>query len=113
MNYIVGKVGCNPMHWDRIKNIPNCSTANQYSEINQMIYEKKEFMPPCRSIEKLAKSTNGFDLGLHCLTNNYLDLKFYLNEETFYEEVILVPAYDIQHLVGNAGKSFFYDNVFS
>ena len=107
MNYIIRKVGCNPMHWNLIHNMPNCSTAKQYSEINKMFRETKEFMPPCRSIEKLAKFTTGLDLGIRCLTDSYLDLKFYLDEETFYEEVILVPAYDIQHLVGNAGKRFF------
>ena len=61
-------------------------------------------MPPCRSIEKLAKTSIGYDLGIKCMTNSYLNLKFYQDEEIFYEEVRLVAAYDMQSLVGNAGK---------
>ena len=109
LNKIIEKVGCNPMHWKQIPGWPSCSTPDQYAEINKQIYKRNEFMPPCRSIEKLAKTTRGSDLGsrlLGCVPGytSHLDLQFFLDEEIFYEEVVLVPAYDIQHLVGNAGN---------
>ena len=106
LNEIIRNIGCKPIHWKQTSNFPDCTKPNEYTKINQQIYQRNEFMPPCRSIEKLAKTTRGFDLGIKCLRNSYLDLKFYLDEEIFYEEVVLVPAYDIQHLVGNAGKIY-------
>ena len=103
-NDILEKVGCNPEHWKIQSDLPHCSNPKQFSEINKRLHEKDAFMAPCRSIEKLSKVTKGTDLGPKCLLERYLDLRFYLDEETFYEEVILVPAYTLQNLVGNAGK---------
>ena len=107
MNEIIRRVGCNPTHWKKQgSNFPNCSRPNQYSEINKQVYKRNGFMPPCRSIEKLAKTSIGYDYGISCLANSYLVLKLYLDEEVFYEEVRLVAAYDFQSLVGNAGKKW-------
>ena len=64
-------------------------------------------MPPCRSVEILKKSTKGTELkGTGCLqsSTSYLDLKVYLDEESFYKEIVLVRAYTIQSLIGNAGN---------
>ena len=62
-------------------------------------------MPPCRSIELFSKSTRGIDPGRWCPVNNpYLDLSFTMDEE-MYKEITIVPAYNFQSLVGNAGSS--------
>ena len=105
LNDILGKVGCNPKHWKIQSHLPNCSTVEQYAELNKEIYQKDGFMPPCRSIEKLSKVTKGEDLGFRCLFNSYLDLKFFLDKDTLYKEIVLVRSYSAQSLIGNAGKS--------
>jgi hypothetical protein len=100
---IMGEVGCNPKHWKIKSNLPNCSKVEQYRKINQKIDEMNMVMPPCRRIEKVSKITKGTDLGWRCLRNSYLDLKFIMDEERFYKEIVLVPAYTFQSLVGNSG----------
>ena len=99
------KVGCNPKHWKVESNLPNCSKIEQYKDLNKNLYKKNVFMPPCRSIEGLSTQKQETDLGFRCLQNSYLDLFFYLDEEKMYKEIILVPAYSFQSLIGNAGKN--------
>ena len=103
---ILDDVQCNPRHWKIQSSLPYCFTPEQYKRLNEELYEKDGFMPPCRSIEKLAKTTKGANMWKSCLSSarkSYLDLKFYLDQEKFYEEVILLPAYTLQNLIGNAG----------
>lgn len=100
------QVGCNPKHWKIESDLPYCSTPDQFLELNNQLQKRDEYMPPCRSIEKLSKRTMGKEMWRECLSSrdkSYLDLQFYLDEEAFYEEVILSPAYSLQNLVGNSG----------
>ena len=106
-HHIIEKVGCNPKYKNLRSQLPYCTFPKQYLELNKQLSQKDAFMPPCRSIEKLAKRTKGTDMWRSCITEperSYLDLEFYLDEEIFYEEVILSSAYTLQSLVGNAGK---------
>ena len=114
LKYIIDKVGCNPGHWKiESSDLPFCSVPEQYLELKKQLYQKDGFMPPCRSIEKLTKRTKGTNMWKSCLRRkSFLDLKFYLDEENFYEEVNLVPAYSLQNLVGNAGKKIIFHNHF-
>ena len=105
---IIENVGCNPTHWKLKSRLPNCSTIDQYVKANKQMYQKSGYMPPCRSIEKLARVTKGTDLGLLCSFDSYpyLDLIFYFDEESLYKEIVLAPAYTFQSLIGNAGNHF-------
>ena len=107
LNAIINLIGCNPNHWQLSSHVPNCSSAKQYYEIDQMLSKKDGFMPPCRRIATISKITKGTNPEHLCLTNSYLDLRFYLDEETFYKEIVLVPAYTFQSLIGNAGNLTF------
>ena len=107
LNAIIKKIGCNPKHWKLQSPLPHCSSVDKYYDANQILYEKDGFEPPCRSIEKISKITKGTDFKWRCFSKSYLDLKFYLNEEAFYKEVVLVPAYTFQSLIGNAGNSLY------
>ena len=105
--YIIEKIGCNPKHWKIDSPLPNCSKVEQYYEANKEIYQQDGYMPPCRSIEKLSKTTIETELrGISCYSTPYsfLDLKFYFDEESMYKEILLVPAYTLQSLIGNAGN---------
>ena len=112
LNNIMEKVGCNPKNWKIQSHLPNCSTLEEYHDINQELDEIDGFMPPCRSIETISKITKGTDKGHLCFRDSYLEMKFYLDEETYYKEIILVPAYTLQSLIGNAGKIYLSYNFF-
>ena len=103
LNTIINEVGCNPKHWYRQSELPNCSTVEEYKKINQQYFEKDKFQPPCRSIESISKVTKGTDFGWRC-DKKYLEVIAYLDEERFYKEISLVEAYTFQSLIGNAGK---------
>ena len=112
LKHIFNQVGCNPKHWKLGSNLPYCSKPEQFLELNNQLQMKDGFMPPCRSIEKLSKRTSGKEMWRECLSSrkkSYLDVQFYLDEETFYEEVILSPAYSLQNLVGNSGKLLIFE----
>ena len=106
---MIKKLGCNPKHWkiDPYNDTPFCTMVHQHEKMNKMLDRKEGFTQPCRSIEKISKFTKGTDPGYLCgITGpSYLDLRFYLDEEKVYKEIVLVPAYNFQNLVGNAGKS--------
>ena len=109
---MIEELGCRPKHWkiDPGNAIPFCMTANQYDKANKRIDRREGDTPPCRSIEKISKTTKGTDPGFKCSItgSSYLDLRFYLDEERFYKEIVLVPAYTFQNFVGNAGTYFFH-----
>ena len=105
LNYIMETVGCQPKHWKVNYSNPYCTSAAQYDKINTELYRKDGFMPPCRSIETLAKITKGTHLRSFS-SYSFLDLKVYLDEESFYKEIVLVPAYTVQSLIGNAGNYY-------
>ena len=103
MNHIIQRAGCNPKHWKIDSELPYCTSAKQYQSITDDYFDSGIYMPPCRSIELFSKSTKGIDPGWRCPENNrYLDLSFTMDEE-MYKEITIVPAYNFQSLVGNAG----------
>ena len=59
--------------------------------------------PPCRSIEILTTKQRGNTDWRYCLGQKFLELHIFLDEQSHYEEVNLLPAYTIQSLVGNSG----------
>ena len=108
LTHLVHKVGCSPKHWKLESNLPNCSQIEQYKELNERMYKSNEYMPPCRSIERLSTITKGVwkSIQINCQVQggNYLDLLFYLDGETMYEENILVASFTFKSLIGNAGN---------
>jgi hypothetical protein len=104
---IMTGVKCKPNHWKIDSDLKSCSTYKEYEAIENAFNEKKGSMPPCRSLEKLSKYTYETDFRntSDCLSSNReLVLKFMLDRETLYKELILVRSYNLQSLVGNAGK---------
>ena len=84
--------------------LPYCLTPQQNDEIDREIDNKKGFMPPCRSIETLLKTTKGKTNWRMCLASSFLELKIFVDEQSHYEEVFLYPSYPLQTLVGNSGN---------
>ena len=103
LRHVIETVGCQPKHWKTDSVRPHCTSPEQYNRINNEIYKKDGFMPPCRSVETLSKITQGFYPRI-CGSYSYLDLSVYLDEESHYKEIVLVPAYTFQSLIGNAGN---------
>ena len=56
----------------------------------------------------MSITTKGRDAGWKCTFDDYLDLYFYLDKEMFYKKISIVPAYNIQSLIGNAGTQQFF-----
>ena len=111
MNFIIERVGCNPKHWKIKSELPHCHSVKQYKEINEYYFDSGNYMPPCRSIELLSITTKGRDAGWKCTFDDYLDLYFYLDKEMFYKKISIVPAYNIQSLIGNAGTQQFFISI--
>ena len=103
--YIANKVGCIPKHWNTPSHLSNCSSVEDHNKINQLLFRKDSYIPPCRSIEGLSKITKGTDLEWRC-HKKYLEMQFHLDEERFYKEISVVRAYTFQSLIGNAGNCF-------
>ena len=103
MSYISRKIGCTPKHWKMPSDLPYCSIPQQHLELKKELHKKNGFMPPCRSIETLLKTTKGKTDWRMCLRKSFLDIKIFLDEQSHYEEVFLFPSYSLQSLVGNSG----------
>lgn len=104
MSHVSRTVGCIPKHWKLPSELPHCVVPQEFSEIKKKLNKKNGYMPPCRSIETLLKTTKGKTDWRMCLKNSFLDLKVFLDEQSHYEEVFLYPSYSLQNLVGNSGK---------
>ena len=106
LEYITSKVGCCPRHWKVQSELPHCTNELQLAEIKRELIKINGFMPPCRSMETLLKTTEGTTDWKICLfgKNKFFDLKVWLDEQRRYEEVFLFRSYSLQTLVGNSGK---------
>jgi hypothetical protein len=99
------KVGCNPRHWKIPSDLPNCSTPEQYADFSAELHKNEEVcMPPCRSIAEVSKEKVGTTPNWLSCRKTWLKLKVYLDEQSYYQELILLPAYSLQSLIGNAGR---------
>ena len=107
LHAIFDSIGCIPQQWKGISkaDAPNCSSVLEYQKFNKALNKKKGYIPPCRSIERLSKTTKEKDLSLltTCIGNSFLDLEVYFDQESLYKEIILTRAYCFQSLIGNAG----------
>ena len=103
MAHVSKTVGCNPRHWKMPSYLPDCTDPQQIAEINKELYKKNGYIPPCRSIETIIKTTKGKTGWRMCYSFKFLDLKMFVDEQSHYEEVFLYPSYSLQALVGNAG----------
>ena len=99
---IMNKIGCNPKYWKMPSELPYCSNHTQYKAAIDELWRMSNSIPPCKSIEKLTQITYEFDQSEHC--NNQLMLRILFNRETMYKEISLVRAFNMQSLIGNAGK---------
>ena len=85
MKSIIQKVGCKPINWKIFSNFVNCSTPEQYHKIKNELFDDDGFMPPCRSIETVVKTTKGKTDWRISLPENFLDLKLFLDKQRHYE----------------------------
>ena len=104
--YIATKVGCTPRNWKMSSDLPYCISHQEQAEINRELNKKNGFMPPCRSVETLLRTTKEKGDMRMCLwgKKKYFDLSIFLDEQRHYEEVFLLRSYSLQALVGNSGK---------
>ena len=107
MRHSAQKVGCIPKPWKMPSKLPYCSTSKQNDEINQEIDNENGFMPPCRSIETLLKTTKGKTDWRMCFAKKFFEFKIFVDEQSHYEEVFLYPSYPLQTLVGNSGEKLY------
>ena len=102
---IMNKIGCNPKYWKMPSELPYCSNHTQYKAAIDELWRMSNSIPPCKSIEKLSQITYEFDQSGHCHgDHNQLMLRILFNRETMYKEIRLVRAFNMQSLIGNAGK---------
>lgn len=99
----IEKVGCVPVNWKIDSTFPNCTTVKQHQMIRMEINKNNGFMPPCRSIERILKKSEGKSGWRMCIRDQFFKLRLFLDQESHYEEIVLVPAYSTQSLIGNAG----------
>ena len=109
---VIKTVGCNPVNWNIESDYQNCLLPHQYLRILEEMNEKDNFMPPCRSIEILTTKQRGNTDWRYCLGQNFLELHVFLDEQSHYEEVNLLPAYTIQSLIGNSGTESILSIIF-
>ena len=109
LNNIAKKIGCIPKYWKIASQLANCSTHQQHLLIYKEFNAMNISIPPCKSIEKLAQTTYGTDLGIRCTltgsAHSQLILNMDFSKETMYKKIELVRAYSLESLVGNAGKN--------
>ena len=102
LSNIIEKVGCNPKHWKTRSNLPYCLNQRQYLAAMTGLKLKAASTPPCKSIEKLIQMTYETDQGLEYSPS--FEVHVYFKKETMYKEIRLVRAFNLQSLIGNAGK---------
>ena len=110
-NNILKKIGCNPKYWNMRSNLPYCSNHTQYQSAIRELHLMSESIPPCKRIEKLTQMTYEIDESPNYNgDHNRLMLRFFFNRDTVYKEIRLVRAFNLQSLIGNAGKEILSRN---
>ena len=112
---IIKKIGCNPKHWNMRSDLPYCSNRTQYKSAAWNQFKRvSDSIPPCKSIDKLTQMTYEMDemVKPNCTAlppyHNRLMLYIYFNRETTYKEIRLVRAFNLQSLIGNAGRKILH-----
>ena len=106
LKYIMKRIGCNPKYWKIETNLPYCSNETQYELALIELKRIAGLIPPCKGIEKLAQTTYVTVDGLDCNKSkswSHMMLRVWFKETT-YKEILLVRAFNMQSLIGNAGK---------
>ena len=106
---IMTRIGCNPKYWEMETNLPYCSNETQYQSALIELKHTADFIPPCKAIEKLIQTTYEIVDGLDCHKSkswSHMLLRVWLYKITTYKEILLVRAFNIQSLIGTAGKEF-------
>ena len=107
---IATKVGCNPKYWKIRLDLNNCTKQEEYTSIAEELSRLTTSKPPCKSIERMSKTTYENDLGNRCAFMNpfgpfgQLMVKVDFHLETMYKQIDLVQAYTLENLVGMAGN---------
>ena len=104
LHHIIKTIGCNPTYWKVTSSYPNCSSPEHLYAINEQLGKEDSFMPPCRKVAQIQRTIEGQSpCRWVCRGDPYLKLIFFLDQEVYYEEIVLSPSYSLQSLVGNAG----------
>ena len=104
---IMEEVGCQPPHWDKITNLPKCSSSKQMKYFYEMNVSAQ--YPPCKQIKKLIYAYEE----LKYIEDNPMEWRKGQNDTIFkvmiefkdssFMEIGHVRAFDIESLIGNAG----------
>ena len=104
---IMEEAVCQPPHWDRITDLPRCSSQKQMKHFHEMNISAR--LPPCRQIKKVV---HGFE-ELKYVDDNPLEWARASNDTIFkimiefkdlsFMEIRNVRSFDIESLIGNAG----------
>ena len=107
MKNVMNKVGCQPPHWDRMTQLPKCSTKEQIKQIFEMNLTGQH--PPCKQIKKVLHT---YEELKYIESNPFESLKrpndihfmvIIRFEDSSFMEIKHVRAFDIESLIGNAG----------
>ena len=104
---IMKEVGCQPPHWDRITDLPKCSSRDQMKYFYEMNISAQ--YQPCKQIKKVIYAYEE----LKYIEDNPWEWTKDLNDTIFkvmiefkdssFMEIVHVRAFDIESLIGNAG----------
>ena len=104
---IMKEVGCQPPHWDRITDLPKCSSPKQMKYFYELNVTSQYH--PCKQIKKVIYAYEE----LKYIEDNPLEWAKAPNDTIFkimvefkdssFMEIMHVRAFDIESLIGNAG----------
>ena len=104
---IMEEVGCQPPHWDKITDLPKCSSPKQMKYFYEMNVSAQ--YPPCKQIKKVIYAYEE----LKYIDDNPWEWTKVPNDTLFkvmiefkdssFMEIMHVRAFDIESLIGNAG----------
>jgi hypothetical protein len=122
---IIRKVGCRPIFWIFVEDIPICKTQTEFQMLFSEHFDKTtrfrkgvKYLHPCRDIQKIQieyRDVNNYDVRNNTIIvssgsnttdvnegKNWFQIQFDIRVNTF-KEIKQVRAYSFQSLVGNVG----------
>lgn len=105
MKAYMTKVGCQPPHWKRMNDLPNCTSMDEMYKFYALKLDDQK--PPCKSIQKVMYAYEELDdikynyLGYED-DNRHFKVSLQIEDATFMN-IQHVRAFDAQSLIGNAG----------
>ena len=107
MKNAIRQIGCQPLHWPGMSNLPNCSSKEQMKKFAEL--DLKEYKPPCKQIKKVMYAYEELDhvensvvWGRKNSNDTHFRVKIQFDDSSLME-IKSIRAYSFQSLIGNAG----------